>query len=54
MTMRTTMPIASRRAFVGLGSAFLQPPFQHRREALCRNNTTGEQPAAELSSSYCS
>jgi len=38
MTMRTTIPSASRRAFVGLGPAFLQPPSQHRRWSLRRRD----------------
>ena len=37
MTVKPTLPIASRRSVVGLGG-FLRPPYQHRREALRRRN----------------
>jgi hypothetical protein len=50
MTMSTTMPIASRRAFIRLGAA---TPFQHRRESLrCRGLAAVPAPGRALETRY--
>jgi len=48
MTMKATMPIASRRTFVGLGAAFLRPPSHHRHHRQHQPETARHQDRQRL------